>query len=294
MTVPAGVNDATFTLTTLAVGASSVVNITAAYGGVSANSPLTVNAAPATLPPGGGGSVGVINALTITPDTVFGGETALGTVTLVAGVTANTVVTLTSFDTTVATVPASVTVPAEATSATFTITTSPVFGEGTFSWINGNAGGQDRGASMNVNPARCRPPRVSSQSCCRRPPRRRRCGDGHRHPEWTRQRWSADHDHQQQPECGPGAVRDVFHGAHRHHRVPDHHDYCRQHDQRHVDGDGALLRRRWLTDSGHHGHYRAAATTGRGARDRRTLAALHYLGQRHEHQSKRDSDGLAQ
>jgi hypothetical protein len=80
-----------------------VVDITAAYGGVS--------------------------ALTITPDTVFGGEAAVGTVALVAAV------------------PASVTVPAGATSAQFTITTRPVSGQGTLSWINGNAGGQDRGAA---------------------------------------------------------------------------------------------------------------------------------------------------
>jgi hypothetical protein len=62
-------------------------------------------------------------------------------------------VTLASTNTAVATVPATVIVPAGATSATFTITTKPVTGTGTFADISGTAGGVTRGAPIHVNPA---------------------------------------------------------------------------------------------------------------------------------------------
>jgi hypothetical protein len=95
---------------------------------------------------------GTLAGLTINPDTVIGGETSQGTLSLTAPVGSDTVVTLSSTDTSVATVPASVTVPANTTSAVFTVTTKPVSGAGTFSWISGSAGGQTWGDSINVNP----------------------------------------------------------------------------------------------------------------------------------------------
>src|SRR5262249_56301348 len=52
----------------------------------------------------------------------------------------------------VATARGSATVPAGATSATFSVSTSPVSGSGTFSIISASAGGLTRSATLNVNP----------------------------------------------------------------------------------------------------------------------------------------------
>ena len=66
-------------------------------------------------------------SLTIAPTVVTGGGTATATVTLASKApTGGIDIALTSLDPSVATVPASVTIPAGATSATFTVATSPV------------------------------------------------------------------------------------------------------------------------------------------------------------------------
>src|SRR5207248_3112960 len=68
-----------------------------------------------------------ISALSVSPSTVAGGASSTGTITLsAAAVAAGATVTLASSNTAVAGVPASATVPAGATSASFTITTTPV------------------------------------------------------------------------------------------------------------------------------------------------------------------------
>lgn len=69
----------------------------------------------------------VVNSLTFTPTSPVGGKTATGKVTLMsAAPSGGALVFLTSANTSVATVPATVTVPAGATSVTFTVTTYPV------------------------------------------------------------------------------------------------------------------------------------------------------------------------
>lgn len=142
VTVPAGQTTATFPVTTAAVAATTEVMISASAGGATEMTTLTVT------PPSGDGT---LNALTIDPDQVIGGETSQGTVTLVAAVGGDTVVTLTSSDESVATVPASVTVLAGATSAVFPITTLPNnSGQGQFAVISGHAGGVTRGASITT------------------------------------------------------------------------------------------------------------------------------------------------
>jgi Bacterial Ig domain len=68
-----------------------------------------------------------LSSLTLNPSGVTGGNSSTGTVTLSNPASNGAVsVTLSSSNTTVASVPASVTVPAGATSATFTVTTFPV------------------------------------------------------------------------------------------------------------------------------------------------------------------------
>jgi trimeric autotransporter adhesin len=100
------------------------------------------------LPPGS------LEALSLNPATVIGGESSTGTVTLSSPAPAGgRVVSLSSHDTTVATVPASVIVPAGASSATFTVSTKVVCCEGHFSIITAEAGGITRTASIGVNPA---------------------------------------------------------------------------------------------------------------------------------------------
>jgi hypothetical protein len=91
--------------------------------------------------------------LTISPSLVNAGQPATGTVTLAAaGSTAATVVSLASLKPSLMTAPASVTVPAGAQNATFTVTTILFTGPGDFSCITGTAGGTTATGCLNVNP----------------------------------------------------------------------------------------------------------------------------------------------
>ena len=93
----------------------TAVTITATYSGVARTATLTVNP-PVAL-------VGV----SVNPAAVTGGADSTGTVTLSAAAPAGgAVVALTSSNTNAATVPASVTVAAGATTATFAVTTKSV------------------------------------------------------------------------------------------------------------------------------------------------------------------------
>jgi hypothetical protein len=74
--------------------------------------------------PSGAVAAGSIGALSLLPDTVRAGESSQGTVDLAFADPQPTVVRLFSFDTSAAMVPVSITVPAGATTATFTITTN--------------------------------------------------------------------------------------------------------------------------------------------------------------------------
>jgi hypothetical protein len=113
VTVPAGANAASFTINTSPTTGNAVVNITAAYNGVSRPAVLVVRAL-------------ALASLSLNPTQVTGGTISTGTVTLVGPAPAKgLVVTLSSSNTQVATVPASVTIPAGATTATFTVTTNP-------------------------------------------------------------------------------------------------------------------------------------------------------------------------
>jgi hypothetical protein len=116
VTVPANASAATFSVTTTTVGSTTIGNITGVYSGVTKSATLTVNPAP---PP-------ALAALTLNPTTVVGGSTSVGTVTLDKAAISALVVTLASNKPTKASVPANVTVPAGASSATFNITTTRV------------------------------------------------------------------------------------------------------------------------------------------------------------------------
>ena len=140
--------------------ADTDVTITASDGRYTFNNILTVRATPP--PP-------VLSGVSVSPSSVVGGNSAIGTVTLSSPQTSAKTVTLsTPAPTTVAQMPASVTVAAGATTASFTITTSPVtsqFNMNVFADLVGSpeqqalllitAGGAGTAAlsALSVNPA---------------------------------------------------------------------------------------------------------------------------------------------
>ena len=118
VTIAAGATSATFSITTTSVTATTALSISGTFGGVTRTAVLTVNPVP---PPAS------LSAITLNPATVTGGASATGTATLTsAAPSAGLLVSLASSNSGVATVPASVTVGAGATSATFAVTTSAV------------------------------------------------------------------------------------------------------------------------------------------------------------------------
>jgi len=125
--VPAGSTSASFSIMTYPVATSTQVTISAIFGGT-ATTTLTVT------PP-------AVNALSVSPTSVFGGVVSRGTVTLTgAAPTGGLSISLSSDTPTTAGVPATVTVPAGSTSASFLITTYPVAGS-TQVTISANFGG---------------------------------------------------------------------------------------------------------------------------------------------------------
>jgi len=120
VTVVAGASSATFNANTSAVAANTGVTITATYGGVSRTTTLTVTPASTTTPAS-------LSAVSVSPTSVAGGATSQGTITLTGGApSGGAVVTLSSANTSVVSVPASVTVAAGASSTTFSANTSSV------------------------------------------------------------------------------------------------------------------------------------------------------------------------
>ncbi len=93
------------------------MTISATAGGVTVSGTLTVIPTPPPTP--------ALQSITVSPGSVAGGSSATGTATLnVAAPAGGAVVSLVSSNTVAATVPASVTVPAGATSTTFTVSTT--------------------------------------------------------------------------------------------------------------------------------------------------------------------------
>jgi hypothetical protein len=113
VTVPAGAVSVTFTVTTYTVTESTSVRISAKYAGVTKRTALTVRRWLASVK--------------VNPSKIRGGNSATGTVMLFGQAPeGGAAVTLSSNNPAVASVPASVTVPANAVSATFAVSTSAV------------------------------------------------------------------------------------------------------------------------------------------------------------------------
>jgi hypothetical protein len=137
---PGATTSPVFTITTTAVAAQTPVTISATYDGVTKTAVLTVD------PP-------VLASLRLSPATVKGGHSTVNnTVTLTGQApTGGAAVMLTSGDPAVAMPPTMVTVAAGATSATFTITTTPVTST-TVVPITATFGGVSKIANLTVTP----------------------------------------------------------------------------------------------------------------------------------------------
>jgi hypothetical protein len=113
--------------------------------------------------PAGALAAGSISALSVDPSMVRDGATATGTVTLAFPDAADTTVQVFSGDTSVATVPATVIVPAGAQTASFPISTNAA-APPTIVQITAWTGNTPRSASLSVNPARPAGPSLSAVS----------------------------------------------------------------------------------------------------------------------------------
>ena len=140
VTVPEGATTATFAVSTGAVSQPTSVTISGSYAGVTQSATLTLT------PP-------ALIAESLNASSVIGGATPAGTVTLDEPAPAGgIVVSLTSSNPAVVSVPASVTIPQWATSADFDVTTSAV-SNATSVTITATAATATRTVSLTVRPA---------------------------------------------------------------------------------------------------------------------------------------------
>jgi hypothetical protein len=134
------------------------INAAGTAGPWSVTREFTVQSAPP--PP----SSPTLSALSLNPASVVGSNSSQGTVTLTsAAPSGGAVVTLSSSNTTVATVPASVTVAAGSTTATFTVTTKAVTSS-TSVTISAAYGGVTRTATLTLTPQAPPPPPPSTDT----------------------------------------------------------------------------------------------------------------------------------
>ena len=126
---------------------SSTCGVTVSDGSTSATAKLS-GCTPSQPPPPPGAPV--LSALTLSPASVAGGTTSAGTVSLSAAAQAATTVALSSSNVNVAAVPASVTIAAGATSASFAVTTATAVPASTTVTITASSGGVTQSAALTV------------------------------------------------------------------------------------------------------------------------------------------------
>lgn len=143
--IPAGSIQGGFNVFTSAVAATTVVNISVSGAGVTLTAPLTVTPVGTPPPPPSG-----LSTFTLNPTSVTAGSSSIGTVTLVAAApSGGTIVNLSSPLPLRIIVPATVTVPAGAVSATFTVSTTA--GPATSATLSAELAGVILGAGLLVN-----------------------------------------------------------------------------------------------------------------------------------------------
>ena len=145
VTVGAGSTSASFTLSTQPVTSTTSAVITATLGSSSKQATLTISPpAPATAVS--------LSSLTLNPTTVRGGDSSQGTVILSgAAPSGGVVVTLATSDSAMAMVPASVTVPAGQSSASFKVDTGRA-ASNTSVTVSAAYDGVTNAASLTVTP----------------------------------------------------------------------------------------------------------------------------------------------
>jgi hypothetical protein len=137
VTVSANETSATFELSSSAVTSTKIVTVVATASGVGQTELLTV--LPTSL-----------QSLSLIPSSIGAGNTSTGQVTMSnPAPTGGALVSLSSDDTAVATVPATVAVPAGETTATFSVTTAPIE-LGSTANISAAYGGDTRSATLRV------------------------------------------------------------------------------------------------------------------------------------------------
>lgn len=137
VSIAEGANSATFTITTVPTASDATGSITATFG-TTRSAALTVKAP-------------ILSRLSLSAQKVKGGKNVTGTVQLNGIAAADTVVTLASANP-AATVPATVTVPAGASSATFTITTASPGAKSATGNISASLGALTRSQKLTVTP----------------------------------------------------------------------------------------------------------------------------------------------
>jgi LmbE family N-acetylglucosaminyl deacetylase len=143
VTVPAGATRATFAISTNSVASHTVVALSATFGG-------TVGASLVVAPL-------ELAELSFDSGSIVGGTNAQGTVTLNGPAAAGTQIALSSSAPQLASVPASVTIPQGASSATFTVTTPPVATSGAVE-VTASWGGTSLTVALTVDPYDPPPP----------------------------------------------------------------------------------------------------------------------------------------
>lgn len=147
VTIPAGATSASFSVTTSAVGAPTSVTISGSYGGATQTGSVTV------LPPR-------VASLSLSASSVTGGASVTGTVMLDGPAPAGGAIVQLSDNSAATSVPATATIAAGATSATFNVATS-VVAVPTSASISASYGGGTQSVSLTVLPSL---PSVSSLS----------------------------------------------------------------------------------------------------------------------------------
>jgi hypothetical protein len=145
VTVPAGASTATFTVTTHPVTVSTPVQLTVWSEGNGDHPVLWVD-------PGTGSPAITLTSLTLNPSTVTGGTSSTGTVTVNGAAPSGGLVVSLATDSTAASPPSSVIVPAGATSATFSVTTAAVSST-TMVTLTATAAGSSRTVGLTVTSA---------------------------------------------------------------------------------------------------------------------------------------------
>ncbi len=150
--VAAGATSASFSVNTVSVAIPTLATITAAFGGATRNATLTATPPPPPPPPLAPAS------LFVSPATVEGGSSAVGTIFLTLGAPAGgLVVSLTSSNTAAATVAATTTVPGGLSSSTFPVSTLVAATTRTTT-ITASANGISQTPTLTVNGNAAPPP----------------------------------------------------------------------------------------------------------------------------------------